>query len=126
MKVSLNDYKFLKQTLKVNTKTKILSSSMEPYIYKNEIVEVSPVKIEELKVGDVLVFWRDEKLICHVLMKIDLDEKNSFFTKGINNRSYDPPINKEFILGKVTKPSLGKVRRLLFIFLINFKNKFKK
>lgn len=126
MKVSLNDYKFLKKTLKENTKTKILSSSMEPYIYKDEIVEVSPTSIEDLRIGDVIVFWRDDKLICHILVGIDLTKEDSFFTKGLSNNRLDPALNKDYILGKVSKPRLGAFRRLLFILIIKFKSRFKK
>lgn len=121
MKVSQQDFIFLKKTLKENTKTKILSSSMEPFIYKNEIIDVSPVRAEDLKVGDVLVFWRNDKLICHMLTNLESPEKDSVITKGINNSKFDKPVHKDMILGIVVKPKLGIVKRFIFKLYLRFK-----
>lgn len=122
MKVSFVDFVYLKENLKLNTKTKILSSSMEPFIYKDEIVEVSPAPVETIKVGDAIVFWADDILVCHFVTKIITEDNNiKFITKGLSNKHFDRPVLKKFYLGKLTSPKISQFKKILFRFLLSFK-----
>lgn len=115
MKVSINDFAIIKKNLKENTKTKILSSSMEPYIYKGDIIKVSPVTPNDLRTGDPIVFWSKNMLVCHFLIKKIYKENNlMFLTKGLGNDQFDELIKEEQLLGVVTIPRIPKWKRFLF------------
>tara|TARA_Y100000385_G_C12947397_1_gene573930 strand:+ start:16 stop:399 length:384 start_codon:yes stop_codon:yes gene_type:complete len=115
MKVSFKDFAFIKKSLKKNTDVKILSSSMEPYIYKDDIIKVSPINIESLKSGDPVVFWSKDKIVCHFLIKrIIQDDKTLYLTKGLSNDLFDEPLQQHHILGIVTSPTLPLWKRFIF------------
>lgn len=121
MQLSFDEFTILKKSLKVNTKTNVLSDSMEPFIGKGEEIEVSPIEFNQLEVGDVIVFWNDRKLICHLVMKLNFEHSlPQVITKGLNSKKYDKPVLEEFFLGKVSKPKLGKIKKMIFKMMMKF------
>lgn len=128
MKISYNDFLFLKKTLKKNTKVEILSESMEPFLYKDNIVEISPFNIASLKPGDPIVYWnKSEKLICHMFIHFkELDNKKYLITKGLNNKFLDKPTPSDYYLGALSKPRFTLFYKILFKVIIYFSHyKFK-
>lgn len=115
MKVSIEKFLLLKKSIKNNTDTKILSSSMEPYIYKDDIIKVSPAKPEQLGPGSPIVFWSKNKLVCHFYIKeVYKDDKLYILTKGLNNDEFDDLVESNLILGIVTSPYIPKWKRIVF------------
>ena len=73
-------------------------NSMFPYIKKGEVIEIQPITIEKIKIGDVVVFHHTGKLIAHRVLKIKPD---SLLTKGDSRSKFDPPVLAKNLLGKV-------------------------
>jgi|GEM_PF-1659963 len=116
----------------------ISSSSMEPALYKGDIIIWVPCKAEDVKVGDIIVFksYVNEKtIIAHRVIKIEMQNNEpTFVTKGDNNPSPDqygshavePNIRSNHLLGRVVSignfpikfPHVG----LLWLGLQDFKN----
>ena len=78
------------------------SNSMAPNINKGDAVVYKKVDIDDIKVGDVLVFKYDGKVIVHRIIDIEEHNKNIvFYTKGDNNENEDGwPIKEDMIIGK--------------------------
>ncbi len=86
------------------------SGSMEPSIKKGDMVIVEKIKSENLdilKVGDVLVFERENVVVVHRIEEIrESNNTYSYITKGDNNNDIDNWIVEEqTIIGKV----VGKI-----------------
>ena len=86
----------------------IASNSMMPTYERGDAIiykKLTKDDIKSLKIGDILVFKRDNKVITHRIVKIK--EENSklyFYTKGDSNLTNDPDAVKEDdILGIVEK-----------------------
>lgn len=124
MQISLEKFVLLKKSLKPKTKIKILSGSMEPFIYTGETILCSPISYKEVKVGDPIVFWQDEKLICHFLVaKKKIEGKEILETKGLSRIFKDPIVPESHLLGKVVEPKISPFKRFIFTLLSRFSNK---
>lgn len=86
----------------------VQSESMEPNLYKDDLVIVKHVSEEEIAIKDVLVFRRDGKKYVHRLISY---EDGLYTTQGDANDFSDKPITYEAIEGKVvsTVPKIGGV-----------------
>jgi hypothetical protein len=97
---------------------------MEPFIHTGEYIKCSPENIENLNAGDPVVFWRDNKLICHFLLNIiEKDEKRYLETKGLNAKIKDPLVPIENFFAVVTSPKISPLKRRIFSFLSYFQLK---
>ncbi len=129
-------YGIMKITLKTEyPMVVVISGSMEPTIYRGDLLIVEGVKPEDLKVGtiedkkgDIIVFdsqgvWPggSQEPIVHRIVGRYIDNatgKYYFITKGDNNPDTDPPgpgevmLPAEKILGRVISiiPKVGYVR----------------
>ncbi len=90
---------------------------MDPTLSKGDVLVWVPTKIEEINVGDIVVFksyikWPNEKLIAHRVTNIKVDKPSGelvFETKGDSNDWKDqsnpyikmPYIREDNIQGKV-------------------------
>ena len=90
----------------------ITTDSMKPHINSGDVIIISKVSEENLKVGDVITFKKDEEVITHRIIKINKSEENDYITKGDNNNIEDQKsISYKDIEGrKVLRiPFLGKI-----------------
>lgn len=91
----------------------IVSESMEPIFYKDDLAIVQKSKLEELKKGDVITFKQEDRIISHRIYDITKEKgKVKFITKGDNNEVQDVKLVEfQDVYGKVlfTIPKLGKV-----------------
>lgn len=90
----------------------IISESMEPTFYKDDLAIVKKCKISDLQIGDIITFKQENRVISHRIVK-STDEKGDvrFITKGDNNEVQDKDlVENKNIYGKVlcTVPKLGK------------------
>jgi signal peptidase I len=93
---------------------RIVSGSMIPVINIGEEVLVD-VKSKELKRFDIIVFLRDEMLICHYLWNINrFVEPRLMQTRNIHGGK-DYPIKDEDYIGKVVSHKLSFLRKLKII-----------
>ncbi len=122
MEYSLEQFLSLKKTFNTDKNVKILSSSMEPFIYKGDTVTVSPCELSKIDKGDAIIFWQDDKLICHLFFGMDtINSQEMLITKGINSRDFDDPVNPKFYLGLITSPRISFLKRILFQVYLFFK-----
>lgn len=84
----------------------VQSGSMEPTLYKYDLVFAKQVAEEEIHTGDILVFKRDGIKYVHRLISY---ENGVYVTQGDANNIADDPITFENIEGKVvsTWPKVG-------------------
>jgi len=76
--------------------------SMFPFLKHGDIITIRKCSINELRIGDVVVFKTAEKWIAHRLLKIITKENKIFLlTKGDTCRFKDPLFAEEQYVGKV-------------------------
>ena len=74
----------------------IASDSMNPAYYKGDTLMVEKCSINKIKVGDVLVFMSDNRIITHRVIKIYKEnDEIKFITKGDNNKTRDDIISDD-------------------------------
>lgn len=79
----------------------ISSNSMKPTLNKGDVVTVASCKAEQLKVNDIAVFTRYNKLIAHRIVKIEeIQGRLNLIEKG-DNLTKGRKLNPKAILGKI-------------------------
>lgn len=81
----------------------IVSESMEPTFYKNDLVIVKKCKMQNLKKGDIITFKQDDRIISHRMIAITQENGEfKFITKGDNNDIHDKEtVEMKDVYGKV-------------------------
>lgn len=74
--------------------------SMYPALRPGDIGHIEKCMPTEIKVGDVVVFKSNGKLIAHRLVAID-DVAGTFLTKGDKNKFFDTPFATDAFVGKI-------------------------
>ena len=103
------DFKFLSSLPEgFEFRTQTLSSSMEPFIKKGQLVLIMKTRFQNLREGDIIAFFGEgENIVIHRIVKrIEFGKnKAGFITKGDNEPAIDPWIvGEEDYIGKVFKP----------------------
>lgn len=117
MNYSYNHFLKLKSQKNQIIETRIISGSMSPWIQTGATVKVKILSYEEAKPWDVVLFWRNETFICHILK-----EKNPsyFLTFPLQDLEFftklDPPSHKSNFLGVVVSPQFGLLQKLMLKF----------
>jgi signal peptidase I len=87
----------------------VSSDSMTPSLMQGDLIAWTPARIDDVKVGDVIVFkswnsWPDQKLVVHRVVEIRTDfGKPAFVTKGDANNYTDqsgPHIPEPYVIEK--------------------------
>ena len=95
----------------------IISGSMEPKLYKDDIIIVKNCDTNLLEENDIITFNQDNKIISHRITKITEENgERNFQTKGDNNDVIDDFVVKpEQIYGKVAFkiPKIGKITKFI-------------
>ena len=91
----------------------IVSESMEPTFFKDDLVVVKKIEVSNLQKGDIITFRQEDRIISHRIVKIIIEKgKMKFITKGDNNEVQDKDsIEINNIYGKVvfSIPKIGKL-----------------
>jgi len=91
--------------------------SMFPLIRTGDKITVNPEK--NLNIGDIIVFKRDEQMVCHRLVKVfERDGIRYYQTRGDSHFNLDDPMTADQILGKVVRIERENVslpRRILLL-----------
>ncbi len=92
----------------------IISESMEPTFYKDDLVVVKKSSEKELKVGDIITFKQEDRIISHRIDRITKDKGEiKFITKGDNNEVRDKElVETQDVYGKVLF-SIKKVGKII-------------
>lgn len=89
----------------------VISGSMEPSINEDDLVWV--VKRDEYQVGDVVMYVAQNGMsITHRIIDVRV---NGYVVQGDANKTADPPITKDQVVGRVEKviPKVGGTVRFL-------------
>ena len=90
----------------------IVSESMQPTFYKDDLAIVKSCNLEELQKGDIITFKQEDRIISHRISEITYKKgEKQFITKGDHNEVEDlEPVNLQNIYGKVVFiiPKIGK------------------
>lgn len=83
------------------------SNSMNPYIYRGDVIiarRTNSKEIKQIKKGEILVFRYDKKIVSHRVYKIIIRNNKLYFrTKGDNNDQVDDNLAKESdVIGTVS------------------------
>lgn len=79
--------------------------SMIPTIWPGETVEISPISIEDVIVGDLIAFQRIHHIVVHrVIRKQNAESYFLLKSQGDSNLKEDEPITTDIFLGKVSVP----------------------
>ncbi len=76
--------------------------SMFPFLQEGDVALIKKVAINELSIGDVIVFTQDQKMIAHRLKEI-IQKGNHFLltTKGDTSKNNDPVFTEKEYVGKI-------------------------
>ncbi len=92
-----------KQLIENNHAVKIVASgySMFPFMRNGDIQTISPVPIEEIQIGDVAVFERNNDWISHRVIEIrKTNNETTLILRGDTCIQIDPLVTKENYVGK--------------------------
>jgi len=125
------DFTFITQKVLGREKSlrfKAKGESMRPFIRDGDILEITPVNGEEMRLGDVIFYHVGERrMVAHrVIEKIIQNDKPIFLTKGDSNMGEGEKICLEQVLGRVKAIERNgrKIRineglnRLIYIFYL--------
>jgi signal peptidase I len=114
-----------KQLIENNHAVKIVASgySMFPFMRNGDVQTISPVPLEEIKVGDVAVFERENDWISHRVIAIrKTNNETTLILRGDTCIQFDPLVTKENYIGK----TVSFERNGTVYSIDNFKNKNKR
>lgn len=104
----------------------VKSGSMEPSIATGSVVYVRPNRLETIKTGNVIAFYKEKVTVIHRVVGLD-ESKEGYVTKGDNNEIQDAtPVPFSKVIGKVIFhiPYLGYLyawiegKRVLFLWIV--------
>jgi len=83
----------------LNVRFQARGGSMSPAIRDGETVEITPVRLSELRKNDIVLAKADFGFRLHRVLRLDLAQ-NIFITRGDCAQEDDPPLNGNQILGR--------------------------
>lgn len=111
MLIDQQEFEFLSDSLKAcgTLEIDVTGASMIPVLQDGECVEIEPVRLDEIRRFDILVFLDQHSLVCHYVWKIQ--------PEGLICRSYQfgdaDLIPAQAILGRVRDHRLTPWQRIL-------------
>lgn len=80
----------------------VVSESMEPTLYRGDIVFGSPIdKLSEVSEGDVIVYTTSNKELQRIIHRVVYKNSYGVYTLGDNNIKKDALVKEEQLLSKV-------------------------
>ncbi|HSR30026.1 MAG TPA: hypothetical protein VLY63_05625 [Anaerolineae bacterium] len=77
--------------------------SMYPFLKDKDVVEIAPVRMAEIDIGDIVVFRSEDRLLAHRVVGVVSDEKGFCLrVRGDSFRQEDPPVKETNLIGKIT------------------------
>ncbi len=100
------DFTFITQKVLNREKSlrfKAKGESMRPFIRNGDILEITPVNTEEIRLGDVIFYHVGKRrMVAHrVIEKIIQNHKPIFLTKGDSNTGEEEKVHLEQVVGRV-------------------------
>jgi len=83
----------------------VLSGSMETEIYKGDLIFVKVIEAEDIKLDDIIAFYKDDHVVTHRVIAINQASNGDFYftTQGDNNDGPDLfPVGEDRLVGIYT------------------------
>lgn len=80
-----------------------MNSNVNDALKPGDLIFVEEIDIKQLKIGDVIAFYRDDKIVTHRIFSIKKNTTNDFeiITKGdMNNTIDEKNVSKNELIGK--------------------------
>ena len=95
--------------------------SMWPFLKAGEKLLIKKFSIEDLRVGDIIIYRADNQLVCHRLVKRSKTENGHLlFARGDNSSSLPTLVTEQMFLGKI----IGIIKNGQAISLIGIRRRF--
>ncbi len=93
-----------------SVRLRVRGQSMVPWIRDGDVIEVVPVAMDQVQVGDVVFFRRGRLLLVHRVIQRRVDgEKVQWITRGDNHCQDDGPMDRPAdLIGRVEKVYRGR------------------
>jgi signal peptidase I len=80
----------------------VVSDSMQPQLYPNDLIFYKAAQISEIEVGDTIIYKRSDSLGNTMLIVRQVEEIGNGYvtTKGLNNSVADDPVSISAIVGE--------------------------
>jgi len=80
---------------------KVTGFSMWPFLKAGRKLLIKKVLIETLKAGDIILYRKNNQLVCHRLVRVIKNkEKYSLYVRGDNSLSLPELVNEQMFIGK--------------------------
>jgi signal peptidase I len=84
-------------------KIRVNGTSMYPFLQNDDLVEIEKTDLEDLEIGDIVVFKNQDRWLAHRLIKKQISEgETKLITKGDSCLKFDETFGKELYVGKIT------------------------
>ena len=86
-----------------NARLRVAGASMLPAIRPRDVLFVERRAIQQIQIGDIVLFALDDRLFAHRVVRRDVDEAGAptLVTRGDTHRDEDLPIASNQLLGQV-------------------------
>ena len=75
--------------------------SMWPFLKEGERLVAKEAPVEELKIGDIILYRKNNQLVCHRLIKnVKTEEGCLFYARGDNSNCPPELVAEEMFIGK--------------------------
>ena len=90
---------------------RVLGTSMAPSVLPGDVISVERAELDEISLGEIVLFLRDERLFVHRVVSRDVQgETPCLITRGDRLNHNDPPATAAELLGRVTRIERGHRR----------------
>ncbi len=79
---------------------------MRPWIWPNGNVHVERCSIDELRIGDIAVWFDGKNMVSHRVLQLGPDRLE---TRGDSSAGVDPPVQASQLLGRAVRFSKGPI-----------------
>jgi signal peptidase I len=81
--------------------------SMWPFVKQGEKLIVKKAPMQDLMIGDIILYRKDKQLVCHRLVRKIIDnEEYCLYARGDNTKFLLEPITEQMFFGK----AVGKIK----------------
>ena len=81
---------------------RVTGTSMWPALWPGDTVEIRTAPLNEIKIGDLAAFTRDDRIFIHRVVRDTVDSDSELVTRGDALTVEDPPVCESELLGLAT------------------------
>lgn len=89
----------------------LASGSMSPVLPTGSQAEIQACRLEDLKFLDMVVFWDEEKIVCHCFFGLgdmrSATGERTFISRGLASKQFDVLTSESNLIGKVVNRKIG-------------------